>query len=139
MTGGFIADSSVGVAWAVASQASPVTDHLLEQVASGVPLVVPALWPFEVANSLLVLARRKRILAPERQRAAEALARLPLIVDDEGPRLAFSRISELADEHALSVYDASYLELALRRRLPLASRDEALCRAAHGHHVELLL
>ena len=139
MSEGFIADSSVGVAWAVPSQASAVTDCLLTEVAAGTLVVVPTLWPFEVANSLLVLLRRKKLLAPERDRALGALARLPLLVDDEGPRLALGRISELADEHGLSVYDATYLELAMRRKLPLASRDEALCKAAQGCRVKLLL
>ena len=139
MRDGFIADSSVGVAWAVHSQASEVTDQLLEKVAAGTPLVVPTLWPFEVANSLMILLRRKRILAEERHRALGALARLPLVLDDEGCRLAFERISELAADHGLSVYDAAYLELALRRQLPLASRDAALRRAARGCRVNLLL
>jgi predicted nucleic acid-binding protein len=139
MSEGFIADSSVGVAWAVASQANDATDKLLDEVAAGTPVVVPTLWSFEVANSLLVLLRRKRILAPERDRALGALARLPVVVDDEGPRFALGRISELAGEHGLSVYDATYLELALRRKLPLASRDEALCKAAQGCRVKLLL
>ena len=139
MSEGFIADSSVGVAWAAHSQASEATDQLLEKVAGGGPLVVPTLWPFEVANSLLALLRRKRILPSERDRALGALARLPLVVDDEGPRLALGRISELASEPGLSVYDATYLELAVRRKLPLASRDEALCNAAQGCRVRLLL
>ncbi|MBP8262048.1 MAG: type II toxin-antitoxin system VapC family toxin [Verrucomicrobia bacterium] len=139
MSEGFIADSSVGVAWAVPSQASDATDALLDKVAAGTPLVAPILWPFEVANSLLVLLRRKKILAPERERALEALARLPLAVDDEGPRLAWGKISELATEHGLSVYDAAYLELAVRRKLPLASRDEALCKAAQSCRIKMLL
>lgn len=139
MSEGFIADSSVGVAWAVPSQASEATDDLLDNVATGTPLVVPTLWSFEVANSLLVLLRRKRILALERDRALGALAQLPLVVDDEGPRLALGKISELASEHGLSVYDATYLELAVRRKLPLASRDGALCKAAQGCRVKLLL
>jgi len=139
MSEGFVADSSVGVAWAVHAQASAVTDELLDRVAAGTPLVVPTLWPFEVANSLLVLLRRKKILAEDRDRALGALARLPLVVDDEGPRLALGTISELAAEHGLSVYDAVYLELAVRRKLPLASRDQTLCKAAQGCRVKLLL
>ena len=139
MSEGFIADSSVGVAWAVPSQASGATDDLLDAVAAGTPLVVPTLWPLEVANALLVLLRRKRILVPERDRALAALARLPLLVDDESPRLALGRISTLAGEQGLSVYDAAYLELAVRRKLPLASRDQALCRAAQNCRVKLLL
>ena len=139
MSEGFIADSSVGVAWAVPAQASNATDGLLDELAAGTPVVVPTLWPFEVANSLLVLLRRKKLLAPERDRALGALARLPLVVDDEGPRLALGRISELAAEHGLSVYDATYLELAVRRKLPLASRDQALCQAAQNCRVKLRL
>ena len=139
MSEGFIADSSVGVAWAVHSQASNVTDDLLDQVAAGTPLIVPTLWPFEIANSLLVLLRRKKIIAPERDRALAALARLPFTVDDEGPRFALGRISELAADHGLSVYDGAYLELAMRRKLPLASRDQALCKAAQSCRVKLLL
>ena len=127
------------MAWAAPAQASDVTDGLLDELAVGTPVVVPTLWPFEVANSLLVLLRRKKILAPERDRALGALSRLPLVVDDEGPRLALGRISELAGEHGLSVYDATYLELAVRRKLPLASRDEALCKAAQACRVKLLL
>ncbi len=139
MSEGFIADASVGVAWAVPSQASNTTDDLLDQVAAGTSLIVPTLWPFEVANSLLVLLRRKKILAAERDRALGALARLPLVLDDEGPRLALGRTSALAIEHGLSVYDATYLELAVRQKLPLASRDEALCQAAQRCRVKLLL
>ncbi len=139
MSDGFIPDASVGVAWAVHSQASDATDKLLENVAAGTFLVVPALWPFEVANSLLVLLRRKRILAEERERALAALVRLPLALDEDGPRLAFGSISELAAAHGLSLYDATYLELAVRRKLPLASRDQALCKAAQSCRVKLLL
>ena len=139
MSEGFIADSSVGVAWAVPAQASEATDELLDRVAEGTPLVVPTLWPFEVANSLLVLFRRKRIMAEDRDRALSALAQLPLVVDDEGPRLAWGRISELAAKPGLSVYDAVYLELAVRRKLPLASRDEVLFKAAQICRVKLLM
>lgn len=139
MSEGFVADSSVGVAWAVHSQSSAATDELLDQVAAGIPLVVPTLWPFEVANSLLALLRRKKILAEDRDRALAALFQLPLVVDDGGSRLALGKTSELAAEHGLSVYDAAYLELAVRRKLPLASRDEALCKAAQSCRVKLLL
>lgn len=139
MNEGFIADASVGLAWVVPAQASAATDQLLDNVAGGRPLVVPSLWPFEVANALLVLLRRKRILAEERRQALDALGHLPLVVDDEGPRVAFRRISELAAEHGLSIYDAAYLELALRRALPLASRDDALGEAADVCRVKRLL
>lgn len=139
MSDGFVADSSVGVAWAVLSQSSEAAAHLLNDVASGTPLVVPVLWMFEIANSLLVLNRRRRITVEQCTRARRALSQLTPLVDEEGPRVALSKLSDLAKQHALSVYDAAYLELAVRKRLPLASRDAALNKAAKLSGVRTLL
>lgn len=139
MKSGFVADASVGVAWAVPAQSSKAAEDLLDEVASGTPFVTPVLWTFEVANALVMLARRKRIQAEQAARALRALGRLTPTVDDEGPRLAFGRIASLAGEYELSVYDAAYLELALRRRLPLASRDAALNQAAKLAGLKTLL
>lgn len=138
MSDGFVVDASIGVAWAVHSQASTATDDLLDQVAAGMLLIVPTLWTFEVANSLLALMRRGKILAQDRDRALAALSQLPIMIDDGGPHRAFGTISQLAAEHGLSVYDAAYLELAVRRNVPLASRDQSLCKAAHQGGVKLL-
>ena len=139
MSDAFVADSSVGVAWAVPSQSTWLAEHLLNDVASGRPLVVPALWMLEVANALLILVRRKRIAVEHWARVRRALGRLTPVVDDEGPRFALGKISDLAEEHALSVYDAVYLELALRRGLPLATRDARLNQAARRCGVRALL
>jgi len=136
---GFVADSSVGVAWVVASQSSPATEDLLDEVASGTPFVVPVLWMFEVSNALLMLARRKRIRPEQSAYGRQAVARLCPVVDEDGLRFAFTRITELAEKHGLSVYDATYLELALRRSLPLASRDADLNRAAKSAGVSILV
>lgn len=130
MSGGFIADSSVTLAWVAQSQFTKATDHLLDEVASGTPFTVPVLWMFEVANSLLVLKRRKRISLGECSLATRILSRLNPIIDDEGPRLALHKITELAEGHGLSIYDATYLELAIRKRLSIASRNADLNRAA---------
>ncbi len=61
------------------------------------------------------------------------------VIDDEGPRWALSRIWELANEHSLTIYDAAYLELAQRRQLPLASRDEDLIAVARQCGVRTVL
>jgi len=83
--------------------------------------------------------RRKRI-EPERcARARRALGSLTPLVDEEGPRVALGKISDLAEEHALSAYDAAYLGLAQRRGLPLASRDGDLNRAAKHCGIKVLL
>jgi predicted nucleic acid-binding protein len=139
MSNGFVADSSVGVAWAVLSQSTDATDRLLNDVASGTPFVVPVLWMFEVANALLALSRRKRIEPEQCARARRAISRLTPLIDEKGPQLAWSRIWDLADRHALSVYDAVYLELADRRGLPLATRDAELSKAAKLSGVPTLL
>ena len=93
-------------------------------------LEVPALWPLEVANALTVLVRRRKLTQDERQTALGWLRVLPLRVDHEMSSLAFSRLSELAAAHHLSVYDAAYLELAQRRKLVLSCNDGALQKAA---------
>ena len=139
MKTGFIADSSLGIAWVVPAQSSKGTDHLLEEVASGTPLFVPALWMFETANALLVLLRRRKIDARHCSRARSDLNDLAPLIDDEGSRFALGKILELAEGHGLSVYDAAYLELALRKDLPLASRDAALNKAAKLSGVKTLL
>ena len=126
MNNGFVVDSSVAISWVTPSQASFTTDQLLERVTAGTPFVVPLLWSFEVANTLMILKRRKRIATEEWDNARATLSRLTPIVDEEGPKLALIKISKLADNPSSSVYDAAYLELALRRGLPLATRDGAL-------------
>jgi predicted nucleic acid-binding protein len=139
VSAGFIADSSVAIAWVVLSQSSGDTDHLLEEVKRGISFVVPVLWMFEVANALLALRRRQRIQRDEYNQALVDLRDSLPLVDDEGPVRALDAISKLAEKHDLSVYDAVYLELALRRALPLASRDAALNKAAKRAGVRTLL
>ncbi len=139
MTLSFVVDASVGVAWCVASQASDETDQLLDEVSEGRPLCVPGLWLYEVGNALLVLTRRKRIKPQESARARRALRGLNPVVDEEGLGVALTVVCDLAAEQGLSVYDAAYLELAVRRGLPLATRNAALSRAARRCGVKVLL
>jgi predicted nucleic acid-binding protein len=134
-----VVDASVGVGWVVSSQSSAASAKLLDEVAAGIPFVVPGLWMFEVANTLLVLMRRKKIQLQQATRARGALSRLHPVIDDAGPRRALTRIWELADEFTLSIYDAVYLELAERKGLPLASKDTALRAAAEKSGVPLLI
>jgi predicted nucleic acid-binding protein len=92
--------------------------------------MVPTLWSVEVANALLVLERRRKLKRDERLEALEMLGALSADVDEEGHRVAFTRVTELAEQHGLSAGDATYLELALRKRLPLATKDSTLRHAA---------
>jgi predicted nucleic acid-binding protein len=110
---------------------------MLEAIAEGATLEVPALWPLEVANALTVLVRRQRLTEHERQTALGWLRGLRVRVDLEMASLAFSRLSELATTHRLSVYDAAYLELAHRRKLALGCKDGPLRKAAKQSGVSL--
>jgi predicted nucleic acid-binding protein len=126
----FVADASVAVAWVHPGQATEETAAMLEATAEGATIEVPALWFLEVANALLVLSRRRKLTEPERQTALDWLRGLPIKVDHEGATLAFTALSDLAVEHKLSIYDAAYLELALRRNLVLGCKDGPLRDAA---------
>lgn len=133
----FVVDASVAVGWVHPAQATPETVAMLEAIADGAPLEVPALWPMEVANALLVLVRRGKLEDDERQIGLGWLQGLPLRIDHDAAALAFSRLSELADSHDLSIYDAAYLELAQRRKLALGCKDGALRKAATRAGVRL--
>lgn len=135
MTGAFVADASVAVAWVHPGQATPRTEAMLDAIGAGAIIEVPALWPLEVANALMVLARRGKLTERERQAALGWLRALPLRVDHEAAAVAFATLSSLAAKYQLSVYDAVYLELAHRRKLPLGCRDGPLRKAAVRHGV----
>lgn len=111
---------------------------LLELVESGVTIVVPSLWFLEVANGLLPAQRRKLLTTAERRKALEKLSALTFSVDEDSGRAAFQKTFDLAEKHNLSIYDAASLEMALRRKFPLASRDEPLRKAAKRSGVTLL-
>ena len=130
MAAAFVADASAAVGWVHPAQATPQTEAMLDAIAEGAILEVPALWPLEVANALTVLVRRRKLTENERQTGLGWLRALPLRVDHEMSSLAFSRLSELATTHHLSVYDAAYLELAQRRKLVLGCNDGPLRKAA---------
>ncbi len=138
MTGAWVVDASVAFSWVHPDQANPLTEKLLQDIEAGTVLVVPGLWFTEVANGLLVLQRRKILKATERRSALEKLGALNFTVDEDASRIAFNVTSDLAEKHGLSVYDATYLEMALRRKLPLATRDAALRQAATRCKLQVL-
>ena len=115
MSEAFVLDASVAFTWVYPSQASVETEQLLVEVEAGAVAVVPSLWFLEVANGLLAAQRRKLLTAVERKEALARLSSLTFTVDDETDRAAFRKTSELAEKYGLSVYDAAYLEAAIRR------------------------
>jgi predicted nucleic acid-binding protein len=130
MNQSFVADASVAIAWVHPAQATVDSDAMLDHLIAGDNIVVPALWTLEVANALTILRRRRKLTTDETRIAINIIRELPVIIDHEGAAIAFTRLAYLAWEHGLTVYDATYLELAMRRRLPLASNDAHLKQAA---------
>lgn len=99
---------------------------------------VPSIWSFEVANTLLVGERRKRITKLDSSNFLSFLSALPVTVDDSSTERALGPILALAREQGLSAYDAAYIELAMREGLPLATLDKALKRAALSFGVSVV-
>ena len=96
---------------------------------------VPALWPYEMANAMLVAERRGRLRADSVRDGMEAMEALDIAV--ESGKTIERELVELARQNSLSVYDAAYLALAIRLKMPLATRDDQLKRAAKSVGVKL--
>jgi predicted nucleic acid-binding protein len=128
-TRAFVLDGSVTMAWFFKDEtdayAEAVEDALVRAEA-----IVPALWPLEIVNTLVVGERRKRSTEAQAATWLSYLRALPIVVDDETAVQAWGDTLNLARAHQLSAYDAAYLELAIRRGLPLATLDENLGAAA---------
>jgi predicted nucleic acid-binding protein len=132
-----VIDASVSLSWVYSDEHSVVSDALLAQVARE-GAVVPSLWRLEVASALQNGIKRKRIDVAYRDSSIQIFLRLPIEIDRETNDYAWTNTLQLADMYQLTVYDAAYLELALRRGLPLATRDEQLVTAAISAGATLL-
>ncbi|MFA5915638.1 MAG: type II toxin-antitoxin system VapC family toxin [Burkholderiales bacterium] len=133
----FVLDCSVALAWVLPDEGSAYADGLLDRlVAEGA--VVPPVWPLEVGNVLLTALRQRRIRQNELEPIIERLARLPIEIDIGATDHALAAVLVLAGQHGLTTYDASYLDLAQRRKLPLATLDKQLRAACRAAKVEVL-
>jgi predicted nucleic acid-binding protein len=133
-----VLDSSAALGWMLPDEAGDAAAALLDAVETG-GAVVPSLWPLEIANALLMAERRQRLTAPEADEARGIVGGLPIQIEPMPVARAMHDITSLARSHGLTAYDASYLELAVRRALPLATQDAALRRAASACGVPVLL
>jgi predicted nucleic acid-binding protein len=132
----FVIDTSVAMAWCFEDEATDATDAVLDRLRDDHG-VVPAIWPLEVANVLLAAERRGRLSEAQASRFLELLAQLPINVDDSPTDMA--GVVAVARRHALSSYDASYLVLAERHGVSLATLDRPLGKAARKAGVQLLI
>lgn len=129
-----VVDASTAIAWVMRDEASPEAQAALAAVVEE-GAVVPALWHWEVANVLLANMRRGRIPRESVHWALSMMASLPVRCDDGVPHGVATSVLPLAERTGLTVYDASYLELAIRREARLATLDDALAKAARDHGV----
>ncbi len=125
----FVLDASVVMGWCFEDEANLYANGVLESFARATALA-PVIWPLEVGNALVVAERRGRIPAAETAHFLNLLRQLPIVVEGETTSRIFGEILALAREHQLSTYDASYLDLAMRSGLPLATQHAALREAA---------
>lgn len=132
-----VIDASVTISWLFADEQTPLCMNLLQRVSRD-GAVVPSLWPLEIANALQNGIKRKRMDAAYRDSTIQRLLLLPIEIDPDTSEYAWTATLQLADVHRITVYDASYLELALRRGLPLATRDDQLAAAASAAGATLL-
>ncbi|MDB5352550.1 MAG: hypothetical protein JWN86_3797 [Planctomycetota bacterium] len=133
----FVLDGSIALAWCFPDEEAPYPQSVLSALGGKAEAVVPALWPLEVANALLTGERRKRSSQADTVAWTGFLSALPITVDPGSATRAFGDIANLARTHRLTVYDATYLELAMRLGVALATLDDALEDAANAVGVAL--
>ena len=131
----FVLDCSVTMAWIFPDEATEATDRVRDSLVEG-RAFVPSLWAVEVGNVLLVATRRGRVRVDEWPAIRANLEALPIEIDPVTTSRVWGASLDLAQTHRISVYDAMYLELAVRLQLPLASLDRALplCGGAGRRH-----
>lgn len=132
-----VLDCSVTVASLFQDEQTPAVFAAMRIVARE-GAVVPSLWRYEVGNALLMAERRKRIDAAFRHACLADLAILDIRADDAGGGRAWNAVLRIAEARRLTLYDAAYVELALRLNLPLATLDEQMRAAAEAMQIDLL-
>jgi predicted nucleic acid-binding protein len=132
-----VVDASIALSWCFDDEATPASDAIFQQVRSD-GAIVPTLWYLELGNSLLYAERRGRIASGDVAIRLDRIAKLPIETDTEVASRAWREVLSLARIEGLTTYDATYLELAVRRGLPLATKDDALREATRRLGVPVL-
>lgn len=135
---GIVVDASVTLSWCFPDEQTPLSLKVLDRLKAGEQARVPVFWSLEILNSLLVGEKRGRI-APNQTRAFLAdLAALRPVFDYASVEQVFGPVQALCRAHALTPYDALYVELAMRTQCPLATQDQAQRNAATALNIECL-
>ena len=137
MSAAFVLDCSIAMAWLFNDEATPKTEALLIRLTTETALV-PAWWFIEITNVLAMSERKGRITPSQSNAFIADLGKLGIERDDEAPHRAFTYLLAMCRTHRLTSYDAIYLDLAVRRNLPLATLDDDLRKTAKKLGVRLL-
>lgn len=133
---GLVIDSSITLAWTMPDEPSP--GAAIKALMTHAGAIVPAIWPFEVMNAVEVARRRGRLGDETFNQSIAFLMSINVQIDVEGLADVWTRVGSLARKSGLTIYDASYVELASRFTLPLATADKAMRRAAQAEGIEVL-
>lgn len=137
MSAPFVLDNSVVMRWLMGDIGDGYAFEVMGRLEDR-PAVAPSIWPLELANAVAVAERRRLLTRAKADAFLRLVAALPITVVVDPPGRALGGVLELARMHALSSYDATYLDLALREGLPIATLDGGLRRAVEACSVELL-
>ena len=133
----FVVDNSVVMSWCFIDETNSYADAVLNRLTK-VSAIVPLIWPLEVVNVLLSAERQKRLSKSASMRFLTLLSQLPIFVEYERPDKMMKDLLTLARTSNLSSYDASYLDLAMRKGVPIATLDKNLIEAASRVDVPIL-
>jgi predicted nucleic acid-binding protein len=135
----FVLDNTVTMAWCFTEEATEHTETLLSRLSDMTDsAIVPALWLYEVVNVTELAVQKGRITEEKALAFLESLADLPIEVENPTRMQMFVSVRALVAQYKLTAYDASYLELAIRHKLPVASSDKALTKAAQTAGIALM-
>jgi len=126
----FVVDNSVVMSWCFKDETNKYADAVLDQLSESTA-IVPSLWPLEVVNVLVVAERRKRLKQVDSVRFITLLLKLPIVVQEQESGQTMKDLLALGRTNNLSSYDASYLDLAMRKDCPIATLDKKLMEQLH--------
>lgn len=133
----FVLDSSVALAWVLPDESNPNLDQLCDHLTDDIALV-PPVWPLEIGNVLLVALKRGRLNRSDIQHLITELRALPVEIDTGSTDRSLDETFLLAQRYDITTYDASYVELARRRDVPLATLDSPLRKVCQSLRIGLL-
>ncbi len=133
----FVLDCSITLSWFFEDEQTEDSDRVRRAIEQGSEIVVPSIWPLEIVNGLVVAERRKRITNYQLSGYIERIRLLPIHIDAIQLDRTLTDVLKLAGKHALSSYDASYLELSVRNSLPIATLDRKLRSAAENLEIAI--